>query len=225
MAEPQGSGQVDSRTGYEDFLIPDVRLFQSRRELDAGTLQAGRADCSNGHGLLVRGRADGDLVAHSKTMQIAGLDIGRAFGGIGSKVRALRRGTYMRHCDGLNSMAGTVDIETDPVADGDVGDRRHLQGGRSGRRVGHEVGLGAGFAHRGDGGDFISLHFDRYSGISRSVTKGDLLANHKAGRAHDGHVRGAGRDPDHRAIGQRLPHRCGVAGSRANGRNLSRLRA
>src|ERR1019366_2630159 len=69
MVELQRGGQVEARSLSYHPLAVGMRLGQGRRKVDAG------ADGGDGNRLVVRGGADGQLVAHSETVHVADLDI------------------------------------------------------------------------------------------------------------------------------------------------------
>ncbi len=158
MVEPQRSGQVEARARSYHTLAVEMRLGEGRRKVDAGAGRTRRADGGDGDRFLVRGGANGDLVAHSETAsRPADFDIGRAGARIGRERRAVRLRADARDRDGLDPMADAVDVQPDLVTDRDVGDGRHLDVGRAGGRVRPQEGLRARLADRGDRGHLVPL--------------------------------------------------------------------
>ena len=89
-----------------------------------------RGSCrGDGHRFLVRGGADGDLVAHCETVQAVDLDMGCAGARIGREIGLGRLCADARDRDGLDPMTDAVDIQPDLVTGRDAGDRRHLDVG------------------------------------------------------------------------------------------------
>ena len=183
------------------------------------------ADGGDGNGLMVHGRADADLVAHGEATRIADVDVGDAGGSARKEIGMVRRSADARDRDGLDAMPDALDVEPDLVTDRDVFGGGHLQVGGAGGRVHGQVGLRAGFSNGGDSGHLVLFLCACDSGISSAVADGDLLANHEPGRAHDGHIGGAGRDGDDGAVRERLPESRTVAGGRSHLDDLSSLHA
>ena len=86
----QRGGQVEARARSHHRLAVGMRLGEGRRKVDAGAGRTRGADGGDGDRFLVRGGADGDLVAHSETVHVADFDIGRAGARIRREIRAVR---------------------------------------------------------------------------------------------------------------------------------------
>ena len=78
MVELQRGGQVEARSSSYHILAVEMRLGQGRRKVHAGAGRTRFADGGDGNRFLVRGGADGQLVAHNETVHVADFDIGRA---------------------------------------------------------------------------------------------------------------------------------------------------
>ncbi len=72
------------------LLAAGMRLGEGRRKVDAGAGRTRGADGGDGNRFLVRGGANGHLVAHSETVHAADFDIGRAGARISRERRAVR---------------------------------------------------------------------------------------------------------------------------------------
>ena len=90
MVELQRRGQVEACARSYHLLGVDMRLGEGGRKVDAGAGRTRGADGGDGDGFLVRGSADGDLVAYSETVHVADFDIGRAGARICREIRAVR---------------------------------------------------------------------------------------------------------------------------------------
>ncbi len=106
-----------------------MRLGEGGRKGDLGAGRTRGADGRDGNRFLVRGRADGQLVAHSErntalgaTAAAAKPDVGRAGARISRERRAVRLRAHFRDRDGFDAMANAVDVQPDLVAGRDIGD-------------------------------------------------------------------------------------------------------
>jgi hypothetical protein len=158
------------------------------------------ADGGDGHGLVVRGSADGQLVADDETVRVADADVvAPALAFAASAVRLDCVPTFVTVTVSIPWPTLSMS-KPDLVADRDVGDGRHLDVGRAGRASAQE-GLRARLADRSDVA--TSYFSDAFATAgSGAVADGDLLADDEAGHARDRHVGRADGDRDDRTVGE-----------------------
>ena len=210
VVELERRGQVQARAGRDDPLVGDVILGESWLYIDGVVL-----DGRDGDDFAGCRSADNDFVANCDAVRAADLDL-RGAGTDGSGEVGLNgRGADMCDGDGFNAVAEGVDVETDFVADGDVFKRSDFDVGGAGDGVVREIGLRAGLADGGDGGDFVLLDVSCDRRIGCAVAEGDLLSDFEIGNAFDRHVGGAGGNGDDEAFRQRLPDGGVIGGRRA----------
>ena len=132
-------------------------------------------------------------------------------------------------------MPNTVNVQSDLVTHGYVGDGGYLDVGVAGFRVCRQPGLRARLADGGNRDHLVLLHGIRDGGIGGAIADADLLADlnreaapaaeRPAARAGERHVGRAGGDGDHRTLGEGLPQRRAVAGGRPEAGDLAGFHA
>ena len=158
VVELERRGQVEARTrSYHQLVRAVWALSRAGVKANTGAVRTRGTESGDGDDLMACGGANGDLVAHRETVHAADLDTGRAGARICREIGAGGLRADARDCDGLDPMTDAVDIQPDLVTGRDVGDRRHLDVGRTGGCVRREVGLRARFADRGDRGHLVLL--------------------------------------------------------------------
>src|SRR5690348_12137307 len=103
-----------------------MRLGEGWLEFDGSAVRPMAAHGGDGNSFLARRRAHRDPVAHRETTSADG-DPGRAGARIRCEIRLSRYGAHTRHRHGFDSMSHTVDVQPYLVANGDTGERRHLE--------------------------------------------------------------------------------------------------
>src|ERR1700733_12999324 len=149
MMEPQGTRQIEACARTDDPFTRHMRFGECRCNIDRRALRPLATHGGYSNGLLACRRAHHDLVAYSETRPPAYADLGRTGVCRSCEVRLDCGCANMGNRNGFDSVANTVDIEPDFVADGDIGEGGHLYVGGSGRRIRREIGLCARFTDRG----------------------------------------------------------------------------
>src|SRR5690242_4909081 len=122
MVEFERCREIEACAQSHHRFVAGVGLREGWCEVDAGAGRSCGPDCGHSNSFLACRGADDDFVTRNETAHVANFNVGGAGTRISREISAIRLRAYARDCEGLDPMSATLDVQSDFVADGDVGD-------------------------------------------------------------------------------------------------------